>query len=283
MRILEEIRQGQYRQMRTFRIRLVMTAFLAASMVLSVWPGDFVRQKGQRGCTMVLVGKQATADGSVLMSYSNDWDGKGASHVVFVPRGQHKPGETTKLNNGAEIPQVEEAYAYIGNELQWTDDPTFENGINEHQVAICFGTAVEINPKAREADPLLEEKEKRPGLLIPWSLVLERAKTAREGVDLVEKLFNQYGLREDGSFAIADPNEIWVFQIGGRPPLGRDEGPGRQLCDLRQHVSYGRDQLRGQGQLQVFAGSRSIFHRKRPLRSGFRSLQLQKDLGAPLY
>lgn len=215
MRILEEIRQGQYRQMRTFRIRLVMTAFLAASMVLSVWPGDFVRQKGQRGCTMVLVGKQATADGSVLMSYSNDWDGKGASHVVFVPRGQHKPGETTKLNNGAEIPQVEETYAYIGNELQWTDDPTFENGINEHQVAICFGTAVEINPKAREADPLLEEKEKRPGLLIPWSLVLERAKTAREGVDLVEKLFNQYGLREDGSFAIADPNEIWVFQIGG--------------------------------------------------------------------
>jgi len=215
MKIAEEIGQGRYRQTRTFRIRFVMTAFLTAWMVLSVWPGDFVGQKGRRECTMILVGKQATADGSVLMSYSNDWDGKGASHVVFVPKGQHKQGEAYKLNNGAEIPQAEETYAYIGNELLWTDDPTFENGINEHQVAICFGTAVEINPKAREADALLEEKDKGPGLFIPWSLVLERAKTAREGVDLIEKLFNQYGLREDGSFAIADPNEIWVFQIGG--------------------------------------------------------------------
>ena len=62
---------------------------------------------------------------------------------------------------------------------------------------------------------MLGEKAKKPGILIPWRLVLERAKTAKEGVDLVERLFNQYGLAEDGSFAIADPNEIWVFQIGG--------------------------------------------------------------------
>lgn len=164
---------------------------------------------------MILVGKRATVDGSVLMSYSNDWDGKGASHVIFVPRIEPKPGETSKLSNGAEIPQVDVSYAYIGNELYWTDHATFENGINEHQVAICFGTAVEVNPKAREADPLLDEKAEKPGILIPWRLVLERAKTAREGVALVERLFNQYGLAEDGSFAIADPDEIWVFQIGG--------------------------------------------------------------------
>jgi dipeptidase len=164
---------------------------------------------------MILVGKQATVDGSILMSYSNDWDGKGASHVIFVPRVEHKPGETARLSNGAEIPQADVSYAYIGNELYWTDRATFENGINEHQVAICFGTAVEVNPKARAADPLLDEKAEKPGILIPWSLVLERAKTAREGVELVERLFNQYGLAEDGSFAIADPNEVWVFQVGG--------------------------------------------------------------------
>ena len=203
------------KERRSFRLPLLLTAILTVLMAVSAWPGESVLQKEQHGCTMILVGNKATADGSVLMSYSNDWDGKGASHVVFVPRVRHKPGETYKLTNGAEIPQSEETFAYVGNELLWTDDPTFENGINEHQVAICFGTAVEINPKAHEADPLLEGKDKTPGLLIPWRLVLERAKTAREGVDLVEKLFNQYGLQEDGSFAIADPEEIWVFQIGG--------------------------------------------------------------------
>jgi dipeptidase len=215
MKLTTEMRQGNNGKTRQFKISLWMTAFLAVLMILSVWPGEFVGQKGQRGCTMILVGKQATADGSVLMSYSNDWDGKGASHVVFVPRAEHKAGETIKLTDGAEIPQALTTYAYIGNELMWTDHSTFENGINEHQVAICFGTAVEVNPKAREVDPLIGEKDKNPGILIPWRLVLERAKTAKEGVELVEKLFNQYGLREDGSFAIADPNEIWVFQIGG--------------------------------------------------------------------
>jgi dipeptidase len=215
MTLTKEMRQGNNGKTRLFRLPLWMTAFLAVLMILSVWSGEFVRQNGQRGCTMILVGKQATADGSVLMSYSNDWDGKGASHVVSVPRAQHKPGETCKLTNGVEIPQAEDTYAYIGNELLWTDHSTFENGINEFQVAICFGTAVEVNPKAREVDPLLGEKDKNSGILIPWRLVLERVKTAKEGVELVEKLFNQYGLREDGSFAIADPNEIWVFQIGG--------------------------------------------------------------------
>jgi dipeptidase len=199
----------------TFKLLAGAAVFAALFLITFVWSEESYRQKDRPECTMVLVGKQATVDGSVLMSYSNDWDGKGASHVISAPRLQHKPGEVTKLSNGAEIPQAEVSYSYIGNELFWTDHATFENGINEHQVAICFGTAVQVSPKVQEVDPLLGEKAKNPGILIPWRLVLERAKTAKEGVDLVERLFNQYGLAEDGSFAIADPNEIWVFQIGG--------------------------------------------------------------------
>ncbi|MFP4082777.1 MAG: C69 family dipeptidase [Candidatus Aminicenantes bacterium] len=168
----------------------------------------------EHGCTMILVGKEASADGSVMMAYNNDWDGRGASHVVVVPRKRHKPGAVRRLSNGVEIPQAEVTYAYIGNELQWTGEATFENGINEFQVAVCFGTAVKVNDKVKQVDPLLEESDP-PGILIPWRLVLERSKTAREGVELVEKLFNKYGLREDGSFAIADPDEVWLFQIGG--------------------------------------------------------------------
>ena len=199
-----------------FLIFLVSVAATAAAFLnSSAWSEESCRRNGRPECTMILAGKQATVDGSVLMSYSNDWDGKGASHVIFVPRVQNKPGDVSRLSNGAEIPQTNISYSYIGNELFWTDHATFENGINEHQVAICFGTAVQVSPKAEEVDPLLGEKAKKPGILIPWRLVLERAKTAKEGVDLVERLFNQYGLAEDGSFAIADPNEIWVFQIGG--------------------------------------------------------------------
>jgi dipeptidase len=204
------------RKNRFLSFSFYLAATLATAVLVFARPGDSGRKVEKQECTMILAGKGATVDGSVLMSYNNDWDGKGASHVVFVPGAEHKAGETVKLADGTEIPQAPTTYAYIGNELMWTTDhATFENGINEFQVAICFGTAVEVDPKAREADPLHGEKEKNPGILIPWRLVLERARTAREGVALVERLFNQYGLREDGSFAIADPNEIWVFQIGG--------------------------------------------------------------------
>ena len=188
---------------------------LTISVALLAGVGSLGTFEEHRGCTMILVGKDATADGSVLMSYNNDASGKGASHVVVVPRKSHKPGEVYKLSNGADIPQPAETYAYIGNAPKRTKELYFQNGVNEHQVAISFGTAVKVNEKAEEVDPLLKEGPGVPGLLIPWSLVLERAKTARKGVELVEKLFNKYGLREDGSFAIADPNEIWLFQIGG--------------------------------------------------------------------
>ena len=166
-------------------------------------------------CTMILVGKEATEDGSVLMAYNNDWDGKGASHLVVIPRKTYEPGAMHVLSNGVEIPQPVQTYAYIGNELQWIDRTTFENGINEYQVAVSFGTAVKINEKAKKVDPLLKQESNKRGLLIPWRLILERSKTAREGLELAEKLFNEYGLREDGSFAIADPKEIWLIQIGG--------------------------------------------------------------------
>jgi len=195
----------------------LMTMILSViSIGLLAEPGTFGSLEEHRGCTMILVAKDATADGSVLISYNNDSSGKGASHIVVVPRQKHKPGAMYILSNGAEIPQPPETYAYIGNAPHRTREPYFQNGVNEFQVAISFGTAVKVNKKAEEVDPLLkEEGSGTRGLLIPWSLVLERSKTAREGVDLMEKLFNTYGLREDGSFAISDPNEIWVFQIGG--------------------------------------------------------------------
>lgn len=215
MKINRKMTKKAFGQRKIFVFSFSFSVILAMVFILLVWPGTAGKLEEQHGCTMILAGKGATADGSILLAYSNDWDGRGASHVVVIPRKKHEPGETCKLSNGVDIPQTEVTYAYIGNELQWTDRSTFENGINEYQVAISFGTAVEVNKKAREADPLLKRDSEYPGILIPWRIVLERSKTAREGVDIVEEMFNKYGLAENGSFAIADPNEVWLFQIGG--------------------------------------------------------------------
>ena len=56
MKLVERIRQGNSRKARPIRLPLWLTAVLAVLMTCSAWPGESVRQKGQHGCTMILVG-----------------------------------------------------------------------------------------------------------------------------------------------------------------------------------------------------------------------------------
>ena len=99
---MEKIVSNQKRKFLSFPRKVTVLAMLVA---LPAGLGTFGTLEEHHGCTMILVGKDATADGSVLMSYNNDWDGKGASHVVVVPRKTYEPGAMYKLSNGVEIPQ----------------------------------------------------------------------------------------------------------------------------------------------------------------------------------
>jgi dipeptidase len=153
-------------------------------------------------CTSVIVGKNATADGSVLLGHNEDW-GEYLMPLSWNPGEKHDPGETFKLKDGQAIPQVEETYAFI-----W---PAAEcNGINEHQVALVDNTGScrkELFQNDRGID--LEE-------FVP--LALERSRSAREAVLLMGGLVEKYGYRgldgQDGDiFSIADPTEGWWMEI----------------------------------------------------------------------
>lgn len=153
-------------------------------------------------CTSVIVGKNATADGSVLLGHNEDW-GEYLKPLSWKPRERHSPGETFKLRDGQSIPQVEETFALI-----W---PAAEcNGINEHQVALVDDTGScrkELFQNERGID--LEEFV---------TLALERSRTAREAVQLMGSLVEKYGYRglngQDGDiFSIADPSEGWWMEV----------------------------------------------------------------------
>jgi dipeptidase len=153
-------------------------------------------------CTSVIVGKTATADGSVLLGHNEDW-GVYLKPLAWNPGEKHDPGETLKLRDGQAIPQVDETYSFI-----W---PAAEcNGINEHQVALVDDTGScrkELFQNERGID--LEEFV---------TLALERSRSAREAVMLMGGLVEKYGYRghngRDGDiFSIADPNEGWWMEI----------------------------------------------------------------------
>jgi dipeptidase len=164
-------------------------------------------------CTSVLVGKSASADGSTMTSHSCD-SGSDRTWMNIVAHLKHKPGSETpvyfepKETKGPNDPdavvagmikQVSETYAYLN-----TAYPV----INEFQLAI--GETTFGGKSALQSDNGIIDC---PEL---YRLALERAKTAREAIRVIDQLTKEYGYNDSGEcFTFADPDETWIFEILG--------------------------------------------------------------------
>ena len=154
-------------------------------------------------CTNLIVGKKASVDGSVLVSYNADDYGM-FGHLCHYPAGTHQKGEMRKIfdwDTGeyhGEIPEAPVAYNVIGN-------------INEFQLSIG-----ETTYGGRE------EMIDTTGILDYGSLIyvtLQRAKTAREAISVMTSLVEKYGYCSSGeTFSICDPNEAWIMEMMGTGP-----------------------------------------------------------------
>ncbi len=159
---------------------------------------------GTYACTNLIVGKKASKDGSVIISYSCDDYGAYGS-LKYLPGGKHKKGEMRALyhyetnNYLGEIPEAKETYTVIGL-------------MNEHQLAIH-----ETTYGGRE-----ELTDTLSGLFDYGSLMyvtLQRAKNVREAIRMMTDLVEEYGYGSEGeSFTIADPNEVWIMDMIGKGP-----------------------------------------------------------------
>ena len=157
-------------------------------------------------CTNFIVGRKASRDGSVIVSYSCD-DYGAYGFMNFLPRGKHKKGEMRALyhyesnNYLGEIPEASETYQVVGL-------------MNEHQLTIhetTFGGRPEL--------------EDSTGLFDYGSLMyvtLQRARTARQAIKVMGQLVAEYGYQSHGeSFSIADPREAWIMEMIGKGPGGK--------------------------------------------------------------
>lgn len=161
-------------------------------------------------CTNLIVTKGASADGSVMLSYSADsWVRYGT--LNFNPAASHKAGSTTPIREWAnssfkylgELPQVPYTYNVIGN-------------MNEYQVAIGETTWTGI-PQCRDTVCSLMDY----GSL--EYIALQRAKTAREAILIFTSLAEEYGYYSTGeSISFVDKNEAWIMDITGKIPLYKD-------------------------------------------------------------
>lgn len=156
-------------------------------------------------CTNLLVGKNASADGSTIITYAAD------SHTLYgdlqyLPAADHPKGSMRKIydwDSGkymGEIPEVEHTYAVVGN-------------MNEHQVTIAESTWGGHEQLWDTTGTSIIDY----GSLM--YIALQRSKTAREAIKWMTDLVAKYGYASEGeSFSIGDPNEIWIMDMIGKGP-----------------------------------------------------------------
>lgn len=190
---------------------------------------------GAAGCTTLAVGRKATADGSVLLSHSDDGEQGYDPRLCFIPAADHAPGSNRSIFWDTEafpryvgggrgscyeptqgekpyvpigyIPQVSHTYAYY--EATYGIINEHGLGIGESTCSAMFGTnAVGYGGKALMSIDTLSQ------------IAMERAKTAREAIKLIGGLAEQYGFYGAGSFEgtaeslmVGDPQEVFIFHI----------------------------------------------------------------------
>lgn len=168
------------------------------SLVLSA--AMLLASSGAFACSNLIVGKKASVDGSVMVSYNADDYGM-FGHLCHYLAGTHPKGTMRQIydwDSGVYHGEIEEApvtYNVIGN-------------INEFQLSIG-----ETTYGGRE------EMVDSTGILDYGSLIyvtLQRAKTAREAISVMTSLVEKYGYNSEGeTFSICDPNEAWVMEMQG--------------------------------------------------------------------
>ncbi|HSG27275.1 MAG TPA: C69 family dipeptidase, partial [Candidatus Krumholzibacterium sp.] len=171
---------------------------------------------GLDACTIVVAGKDATVDGSVITSHTDACDN---SKLICVPARKYKKGSMADVYWGfqdpaiahgeweviGQIPQVERTFAY------------FHSGyshINEYQLAIGESTTSqreELGLDRGEGEQMITIEQ-------AMAFALQRCRKAAEAVRLITSLVEEYGFLpscgpESETLAIADPGEAWILEV----------------------------------------------------------------------
>jgi dipeptidase len=197
------------------------------------------------GCTVIMVGKSASTDGSIMTTHTCDcglcdWTWR------YIPAADHPAGSTRKIYHveqtktwapsvglkwerykddyaGLEITEVPHTFGYLLGAFGY---------MNDLQVAIGEST---IGCRKKMENPTPTPKFDITMLTL---IAMERSKTAREAIKIMGELAEKhgYGNTDTGEMlAVADPNEVWLFEIMPVGPLWTPTSskPGAVWCAER--------------------------------------------------
>lgn len=169
-------------------------------------------------CTTILVGKDATIDGSTMIARSEDGGSTIIPEAFIAVNPKEQPKHYKAVISGQEIDDED----LLPNPLRYTSAPDASGkngiwaaaGINDATVAMTATETITTNSRIQGIDPLVEEgglgEEDFVTLTLPY------IHSAREGVKRLGYLVEKYGTYEMNGSAFADHDEVWYIEtIGG--------------------------------------------------------------------
>ncbi len=203
--------------MKDKRSILILCFFLCVSAIFLLSGTTKKRQDTRDACTDIIVGKEASVDGSVITSHTGCCS---ECRVHVVPAQTFQRGDMAPVYYGLQdvkkplkeygkvlgyIPQIEKTYAYFH-----TGYPQ----MNEHQLAIGESTLsqkdeLKVDISSGKQIMTIEQAQ---------LFALQRCKTTGEAINLITTLVEKYGFLpscgpESEALCIADPNEAWVLEV----------------------------------------------------------------------
>ena len=194
------------------RIRRVLTTITLSAILICV------NTLSTYACTAVYVGSDASVDGTTIIGKSNDYQANWGNYVTITERVENKEGRTMPVDNDKTVFASLPATTYRYTSTPWFDSTTKQNGLgqdatvctNEYGVAMIMSITSFSNAAALDADPLIEH-----GLseFTAVDLVTCQSKTAKEAVEVLLSLIDEYGSSEVNIALIADQKEAWYVEM----------------------------------------------------------------------
>lgn len=179
-------------------------SIIAALLAVSFMPSAF-------SCTTILVGDKATADGSYIIARNADHNALTNQHYFHHPRTEHAKGVFHSSFNDFSYPIPAISLGFDSFAKAMTHDHSWGSaGFNEAGVGMTATETIFNNPKVLTIDPYNEKSGINEDSII--NVILPRAKTAKEGVEILGNIIEEKGTAEGFGVAFVDKDGIWYLE-----------------------------------------------------------------------
>ena len=160
-------------------------------------------------CTTIIIGQEQTADGSMIVARSEDWDAMEAKNYEIFEDTDNGPREFVAMDSPFRCELPEKALGYTALSPYNLHGHWGSAGFNTAGVGMSATESIFSSDEVLKHDPLVENGVAENSV---FNITLPYVRTAREGVERLGMLIEKYGIAEGFGIGFVDSKEIWYLE-----------------------------------------------------------------------